>query len=184
MVEKIHTFSQSIDTSFYSNRNQFNKEKRIKDQVVGKMGEFAIFSTLKPKFQDISEPDLNIYPPNKKTWDFDLKAQNPHILNMHVKSQTLESGNRYGVSWIFQNTDKEIFNSSKKNQYVGFVSVNNDTSSCFIRAIVKLEHLHENKLFKMPKLQKLQESNKLAVYFDDLKKFDLFQLEIANDKVQ
>jgi len=174
-MEKINTFSNAIDTSFYASRNQFDPSKRTRDQVVGKMGEFATYHYLKHIYPNLSEPDLKIYTISKKSWDFDLKSEDPQ-LNLHVKSQSLESGQRYGVSWIFQNGDHEIFNSTKQNQYISFVSADMNNTKCTIQAVVKLEHLHENKLFKLPVLKKLQEMNKLAIYFDDLKKFQLFQL--------
>jgi hypothetical protein len=160
----IKEFAEKIDTGFYATRNQFNASKRTTDQITGKMGEFAVYKYLSPKI-NISKPDCNIYKRSEKSWDFDLKAEN---INMHVKSQSLESGERYGISWIFQHNDKEVFNSTKPNQFVSFVSVDMQKAECIIRSIIKLEDLHNNKLFKLPKLKKLQEMNKLAVYFKDI----------------
>jgi hypothetical protein len=164
VLSKVYKFSNEINTSFYSSRNQFNNDKRKRDQVVGKLGEFGVYNYVSAKFPDLSQPDLNIYEVRKKSWDFDLKASN---LNLHVKSQDVNQGKRYGVSWIFQVGDKEIFN-PKLESYVSFTSVDLDTNTVKILGFVKVQDLHDKKLFKLPKLKHLQEMNKLAVYYSDL----------------
>lgn len=157
-------FSGDVDTSLYAKRNQSNESKRKKDSVIGKIGEVASHRVLKDKFKDLTEPDFNIYSTKEKSWDFDLRATG---LNLHVKSQDVEQGKRYGDSWVFQKEDKHIFKEYSENDYVAFVSVDLNTKECFVRAMLPVSLLHEQNLFKPMKLAHL--SNKLAIYFDDIK---------------
>lgn len=174
-IDAAQLFSESVDTSFYSTRNQFNESKKIKDSFIGKLGEFAAYHYLKDKVEDISVPDLNIYDAKSKSWDFDLKSKSA---NFHVKTQDLVQGEKYGTSWIFQygngksrSYDKEIFDKLTDNQYIAFVSLDLEKLCAHIRACVNLNHLHDKKLFGMPKLEHLQRANKLAVYLKDLERY-------------
>lgn len=177
-------FSESVDTSHYAKRAQFNESKRIKDSLIGKLGEVAAYHYLKDKIMNLSTPDFNIYEAKKKSWDFDLKGDG---FNIHVKTQDNEMGEKYGTSWIFQygngrnsSYDKEIFDLLSPNQYVVFVSLslNKENSIANVRAVTKLEFLHEKKLFALPKLERLQFANKKAVYLKDLEKYpeDMFHI--------
>jgi hypothetical protein len=174
-IKAAELFSEAVDTSFYSTRNQFNESKRKKDSLIGKLGEFAAFHYLKDKISNLSFPDLNIYDAKQKSWDFDLKGDNA---NIHVKTQDLVQGEKFGVSWIFQfgdgkskSYDKEIFDKISDNQYVTFVSIDLERFTAYIRGVVLLEHLHNKKLFGLPKLEHLQRANKLAVYLKDLERY-------------
>lgn len=162
-IERCRQFAETIDTGFYATRNQFNNDKRIKDQIIGKLGELAIFNYFASKDIKISEPDFKIYGKSKKSWDFDLKNAD---FNIHVKSQSVEQGKRYGISWIFQDQDKHVFKDVSENDYVCFVLVDLANSYADIKSIVKLSDLHTNALFKAPKLAYL--TSKKAVYFEDL----------------
>lgn len=175
-------FSESVDTSHYSKRGQNNEQKRQKDALVGKLGEFAVYHSLKDKVPNIIKPDVQIYAAKQKSWDFDLKGDS---VNLHVKTQDVEQGEKYGVSWIFQygngknqNYDKEIFDKITPNQYIAFVSLSLKENFAIIRAITKLEFLHDKKLFGLPKLEYLQQANKKAVYLKDIERYSeqLFQL--------
>lgn len=174
-IEQVLDFANKIDTSHYAKRSQFDNEKRKQDQIVGKLGEIAVFNTLKAKYDTLSSPDFNIYEKSKKSWDFDLKANN---INLHVKSQNLVQSKKYGQSWIFQkgngvnrNYDKEIFDKISPNQYVSFVLVDLDKYEAEIKAIVTLDFLHKKDMFKPPVLEKLRIANKMAVYYNDIKEF-------------
>jgi hypothetical protein len=157
-------FASAVDTTLYASRNQFNPEKRALDSKIGKLGEFAVYESLKNKIANLTQPDCKIYKPREKSWDYDLKGDNA---NIHVKCQSVEQGEKYGVSWIFQNEDKHIFKNYNDNDYVAFVSLDLNKQEAHIRGIYLISFLHEKALFKKPKLAKL--FNKSAVYFDDLK---------------
>lgn len=168
-------FSESVDTSHYSKRGQNNEQKRQKDAFVGKLGEYAVYNSLKGKILNIVEPDVQVYAAKQKSWDFDLKGDG---VNLHVKTQDIEQGEKYGVSWIFQygngknqHYDKEIFDKITPNQYIAFVSLSLKENFALIRAIVKLDFLHDKKLFGLPKLEHLQKANKKAVYLKDIERY-------------
>jgi hypothetical protein len=161
-------FAESVDTSFYAKRNQFNNDKRVKDSFIGKLGEFAVWNLLKKDHPNLTSPDIKIYAAKQKSWDFDLKDDN---LNLHVKSQDIEQGAKYGVSWIFQITDKEIFEKTKENQFVAFTSVDLNKKEANVQAIMSVDFLHKKNLWAAPKLAKLKLANKVAVYLDDLNKY-------------
>jgi hypothetical protein len=163
-IKKCQEFANSMDTGFYATRNQFNKEKRVLDQIVGKVGELAAFSYFKEKGINTTEPDFAIYGKSKKSWDFDLKGKD---INLHVKTQAKSQGERYGVSWVFEKTDRHVFRDVSDNDYVCFVSVDLDNKCAEIKSVVALKELHQRELFKPMKLAYL--TSKSAIYFDDLK---------------
>ena len=161
-------FSTDVDTSFYSTRNQHNKDKRTRDSLIGKLGEIAVYQTLLPKFPKITQPDFKIYKPKEKSWDFDLKDSS---FNLHIKTQDVKIGKKFGTSWIFQSQgfsyDKEIFDRTSPNQHVAFVSLDLDSKLAYIRAIVSLDFLHDNAQFEEPAVHQLRGIKK-AVYWEKL----------------
>jgi hypothetical protein len=163
-IKKCQDFANKIDTGFYATRNQFNNEKRIQDQIIGKIAEIVVFSYFKEKGIETTPPDFNIYKKSKKSWDHDIKNQE---LNLHIKSQSVEQAKKYGTSFVFEKTDKKIFKEYSDKDYVCFVSVDLTNQSAEIKSILKLEDLHKNNLFKPMKLAHL--TSKSAVYFDDVK---------------
>lgn len=164
-IEKCQEFANKIDTRFYATRNQSNNDKRIKDQIFGKLGEIATFNSFKDKGIELTEPDFNIYGKNKKSWDFDLKGKD---LNLHVKSQSISQSKKYGESWMFERNDRHVFKDISENDYVCFVIIDQDNKIAEIKAIVKLTDLHKYNLFEKPKLSYL--TSKSAVYFTSLQK--------------
>lgn len=156
-------FANSINTDHYQTRHQFNKVKRTKDQLVGKLAEFAVYRYFGQHDIQLSEPDLQIYDKSRKSWDFDLKGQG---INVHVKSQSIEQAAKYGCSFIFENSDRHIFKDVGSDDYVCFVSVDLAKQTGEVKAVIKLQDLHSERLFKRPKLEYL--TTKSAVYFDDL----------------
>ncbi len=164
-LQKCKDFANAIDTGYYATRAQFNNEKRIKDQIVGKLSELVAFKYLQMKKIEASEPDFNIYDKKKKSWDFDMKSVD---YNFHVKGQNIEQGKRYGTSWIFQDGDKHIFKEYSNKDYVFLVSVDLNKMMGDIKAVASIEELHELDLFKSPKLDYLK--SKRAVYLEDLSK--------------
>lgn len=168
-------FSEKVNTSLYAQRGQTNNEKRIKDAFIGKLGEVAAYHLLKNKISNLSYPDFKIYSAKEKSWDFDLKGDN---FNIHVKSQNVEQGKRYGTSWLFQkgngkakHYDKEIFDKLSPNQYIAFMTVDLVGQTSELKAFTTLDLLHDQNLFDEPKLSYLQFGNKCAVYYDSLVKF-------------
>jgi hypothetical protein len=169
-------FSEKQDTSFYATRNQTNATKRTLDAKIGKLGEFAVYRLLLPTLPNLSPPDCAIYEAKHKSWAFDLVAKD---YNIHVKSQDVRQSERYGMSWLFQfgdpssrrGYDKEIFDKITPNQVIAFTTIDTSTNTAEVKAVVRLELLHEHNLFGEAKLPQLRVANKKAVYFSELEKF-------------
>lgn len=186
IFEKCSNFAKaSVDSSSdkYARRNQFNLEKIIQDIRNGKIGEEGVHSLLLEKLPNLNCPDHNIYEKFNKSWDPDLKDEKSNI-NIAVKSQNISSAIEFGESWVFQfnegknyDCDTGIFKEIDDKHYVAFVALNVPKRKGEIKAIVKVQWLHDKKLFKAMQKQNLR-GNKLAVYFDDLElyKEELFQL--------
>ena len=75
-IQKAEDFSKAVNTSLYASRNQWDADKRKLDSKIGKLGELAVYETLKSTYSDLSEPDFAIYSAKQKSWDYDLKAEN------------------------------------------------------------------------------------------------------------
>lgn len=178
--------NKSIESSAdkYARRNQFNAEKIIKDIMGGKIGEEIVYQSISEVYPDLTKPDYNIYDKKNKSWNPDLKDDVSEI-RVGVKSQNIDSRIAYGESWVFQygfggkyDCDTGVFKSKNDKYYISFVALNIPKRTAEIRGIVKIQWLHDEKLFKPMKLVKLQ-GNKVAVYFSDLEKYnkeELYQL--------
>ena len=85
-------------------RNQFNKERIIQQNIIGKIGEFAAMFYLLDQCKQCSSPDMKIYKGKKKSFDADLVLDNQPL---HVKSQSKASSDYFKcVSWTFQKGGK------------------------------------------------------------------------------
>lgn len=175
--------SVSTSADKYARRNQFDVEKIAKDIRNGKIGEEAVYHVVSPHFAGLTKPDHKIYPKKDKSWDPDLRDDGAKV-RIAVKSQDIESAINFGESWVFQfgnggkyDCDKGVFKEIDPNHYVAFVALNTPKKIATIRAIVKVQWLHDKKLFKEMKKQNLR-GNKVAVYYEDLKKYEdeLWQL--------
>lgn len=169
--------SVGTNSGKYASRNQFNVEKITKDIQVGKIGEECAYNFLTEKFPNLTKPDYVIYSKKDKSWSPDLKDLDSSI-KIAVKSQNIDSAQAHGDSWVFQHrpnkkydSDKEVFGDAiDQNQYVSFVSLNVPKRIGSVQAIVKIQWLHDNNLFKP--MQKINlRDNKVAVYFEDLELF-------------
>lgn len=174
--------SVSSSSDKYARRQQFDVEKIMKDIRNGKLGEEGVYKFLSSKFPELSQPDHNIYDKKDKSWAPDLK--DPSGIRIAVKSQDIESALSFGESWVFQfnegknyDCDTGIFKEQDDNHYVAFVALNVPKRFGIIKAIVKVQWLHDKKLFKEMQKQNLR-GNKVAVYYEDLEKYqdELWQL--------
>jgi hypothetical protein len=180
-IQNANNFAQqSISTNIkvYAARNQPNIQKGMNDNKIGKIGEEVVCAYAQNILPDITSPDYTIYKVRNKSWEKDLQSIKANI-KIGVKTQTVESANKYGESWVFQNQDKGIHGSGKteENNYIAFTLIDLDNKIGIIRAIVKVSWLHNNNLFMPMKLAHLQ-NNKKAVYYNELLKYEneLWQL--------
>lgn len=184
IYEKAVNFAlASVDSSAdrYARRNQFSVDKIRKDIRNGRIAEELVHQAFIKQFPNLSAPDYNIYQKGDKSWAPDLKDAK---LRLAVKSQDIESAQQFGESWVFQYNDGKkydcdtgIFKDQDDNHYVAFVLLNVPKRFGIIRGVVKVNWLHQNKLFKEMQKENLR-GNKLAVYYDSLEQFkdQLFQL--------
>lgn len=175
----------SVNTSSdkYASRNQFDIDKIIRDIRNGKVGEEGAYEKILAIYPELSKPDYQIYAKKDKSWSPDLtdSASGVHI---GVKSQDRESADHFGESWVFQygnggkyDCDTGVFKTTDPNHYVAFIALNVPKKVGNVRAIVKVQWLHDKKLFKEMKKASLR-GNKVAVYFSDLELYtdELWQL--------
>lgn len=180
---KFATDSVATSADKYARRNQLDIEKIKKDIRNGKIGEEVVWESLLRKYPGLTGPDYKIYSKKDKSWDPDLRDILSNM-RLGVKSQDIESSLSFGESWVFQygnggkyDCDSGVFKDSDPNHYIAFVALNVPKRKGEIRAIVKIQWLHDKKLFKEMKKASLR-GNKLAVYYDDLERFkdELWQL--------
>lgn len=152
-------------TEYYHNRWQSNSNKISQDHANGKIGEGVAFAFLKQYFPNISRPDMKIYRSSGKSWQSDLTDP---VNNIHfaVKTQEINQAVRFGMSWVFQKTDKEVYGNSCDRLYVCLVTIDRECSYAIVDAVVKCNWLHSHKMFKPLKISCLN-SNKQAIYYED-----------------
>ncbi len=92
-------------SNLYAYRGESNQNKMIEDIVIGTLGEWAIYNHLIELGYKIEEPDMKIYEAKRKSFNADLQFDE---VNIHVKSQGVESVKKYGNSWLLQRSDKVV----------------------------------------------------------------------------
>ena len=102
-LEKAKNFAEarlekSIDQ--YSRRGQTNIDKIKYDITIGALGEIGIYRMLKRLGIKVSPPDFNIYEAKNKSYDADLHDKDGY--RFHCKSQSRDSADTYGNSYILQ----------------------------------------------------------------------------------
>lgn len=162
--------AQSVSSSIdqYARRRQTDP-RQIQHQIeIGKIGEFGVYQWLTENDLYPTIPDTTIYDARHKTFAPDMMLEGMPI---HVKAQDAQSAARFGMSWTFQygakvGSDKEIFAPDPKG-YVVFALVDRNTVN--IHGAVRVATLHEQNLFRDPKLAKLR-GIKTVVYYEDLER--------------
>jgi hypothetical protein len=97
--------TQCVATNkYYASRGQHDIAKITRDILVGKLGEYATHEFLKTKYQEVSLPDITIH--SRKSHDADIMADG---LKFDVKTQTLDSVRRYGMSWLMEKSSLAKF---------------------------------------------------------------------------
>lgn len=152
-----------VETTNYTDSNQFSKEKITDDHYISKLGEEAariVFSN----YALVKGPDYGIYEQKNKSWDDDLYIGGSGLA---VKTQKRTTANRFGLSWTFQagtfRRDKIL---DKPDAWVCFVEYEdiNAGNICNVYPPFQMKELK----FKDPVLPKLK-GHKLVVYASDIK---------------
>jgi hypothetical protein len=156
------SFKSSVDE--YARRKQVNEDKIKHDIMLGKLAEFGVyFIYLEQGKTNITAPDLNIYSAKNKSFDPDLRWG---MYNLHIKSQTLQSSERYGDSWVFQSKDPAVNSPNEYDIFIGTCITYEEGCSTACVSIM-LEKKLDSIKFGKPKLQKFSTNNKTCVYLKD-----------------
>lgn len=159
-------------TDVYGFRNgQYDKERRKEQHIGSKLAELATFRYITSLGFECSEPDFTIHQRTKKSWEPDMRLKTGEPI--HVKSQDTKSANKYGLSWIGEKSDKELYD--KATGYVSLCLVDLNTSIVYIHGLPTAFFLKFNNLFSEPVLKKHRDK-KFAIYFDHLKDYTFYQL--------
>jgi hypothetical protein len=156
-----HFAEQSYLTNIdcYKYRKQTSPDKIQQDIATGKLAEWGVyFIYLNRDWRCITPPDMKVYPAEQKSFDADLRWS---TFNLHVKSQTQESADRYGDSWIFQAKDPLFDNATEHDIIIG-CRVKLDSGDIKIR----LEKPFNELVFGETKMSKFKD-NKRAIYLKD-----------------
>lgn len=163
MVDKCNQFAdlRMKDVKLYKERGGFKRD----DVLSGALAEVGTYRAALSRLEGLSKPDFNIYEAKDKTYKSDLYTDR---YNLHVKSQTKESAERYGTSWLMQRTDP-ILKDPKSLHYLVLTVVDLDTNvvemmGCIpIKTIVSYDLLGECSL-------KWFRKYKIAIYWKDIRK--------------
>jgi hypothetical protein len=156
--------SYATNEDCYSRRGQSDITKVTNDITIGKLAEWGVFFMyLQEGRHNISSPDMNIYSVRQKSYDPDLKWG---LYRLHIKSQTLESSERYGSSWMFQAKDPLFAKSDNCDIIIGCrVGLNVlEDDSCLVE--IQLEKPFDQLVIGEPKLSKFSNGKK-AIYLKD-----------------
>lgn len=163
--------------SEHRKRRQFNLEKSKNDFLLGVVGEYITYNSLKNTTFNLSLPDTKIYDAYNKSWDPDLKSSQYEFA---VKTYNINSSFST-ISWTFQwsnrngkgGKDKWVFKDKiPDSNFVSMVVCDLDKMNGRIASLIRLSLLHQKNMFKYPILHRLKEI-KRCVYWNDLIKNNL-----------
>lgn len=154
-VRKAIEFGTTVSTKYYGARNgQYDAEKRVRDQIIGKLAEFVVYGELKGTDSDMTPPDCEVYPAGKKSWKEDLTHKEMGAIS--VKGQDVKMAAIYGQSWVFEKIDRG------NPDHIAFVSIDLENRQYEIIGIKKASEIVYGELKK-----KSLNATKKAVYAKD-----------------
>jgi len=159
-IQKAQSFAEerTKDNTLYQRRGGF----KVSDIVNGALGEIAAYKYLKSCNEVVSKPDFTIH--SKKSYNADLISDKGK--HFHVKSQGLDSVEKYGESWLLQRSDP-ILNCITKKHYLIPSVVDIDNKIVTLYGVMCLESVKQN--LGECKLKWFQKT-KVAIYMDKLRK--------------
>lgn len=156
-------------------RNQFNKDAMIHQTTTGKIAEWAVTLLLSEKGEKVSDPDMEIYTAYKKSFDADLNVDGH---DLHVKSQSEESAERFGTSWMFQYNGRGHGHRDPlltyDNGLVAFCVVSFKHKAVRLEGICEFQNIRDK--LREPVKQSLK-NTKRCIYLEDLKEKDFIPLK-------
>ena len=156
---------QKKSDGLYNRRGEARNEKIREDIVLGKMGELAVEKYFKKLKWDIGkDTDFAIYEKHQRSYDCDLVVSPPDERDpflIHVKTQSVTSVLRYGISYLFQKTDPVIREPTNKD-IIACTAVVSD-NEVEIYGFISLEDVIKNELIGECKVPSYR-STKVAMY--------------------
>lgn len=169
-VERARAFAEAVtDTVNYQDSNQTKKKKIQDDHWVSKLGEEAVRRVFEDRQCVVEGPDYAVYDARQKSWAADLKI---NTLEVAVKTQRRSAGNRYDLSWTFQDSPGRRDPILAMPEAWVCLVVYEDLKPGFeflVYPLRKIKHL----IFEAPRLSRLV-GKKQAVYLDTLQKHKIF----------
>jgi hypothetical protein len=152
----------------YKDSNQSVQAKIQDDHFVSKLGEEAVRILFEGRECSVVGPDYGVYEARRKSWAADLRVNG---LDVAVKTQRRSAGNRYDVSWTFQDSperrDPILDDPDAWVCLVVYEDLQEDV--CLVYPLRKIKQL----IFERPRLAKLV-GKKKAVYLETLIKNKVF----------
>jgi hypothetical protein len=169
--KRAYKFADDVTTTVdYTDSHQSKKEKIRDDHFVSKLGEEAVRILFQGRECLVEGPDYGVYEAKRKSWAADLKVNG---LDVAVKTQRRSAGNRYGLSWTFQNSperrDPILDMPDAWVCLVVFEDLKPETE-CLVYPLRKIKQL----IFEAPRLAKLV-GKKQAVYLETLIENDIMK---------
>lgn len=164
IIKMCEVFSSKVihtNADEYHKRKQSDLEKIWNDIFYGKLAEWGVyFIYLERGRTNIDPPDMRIYHAKDKSFDPDLQYG---LFNLHIKSQTDYSAQKYGDSWMFQSKDPLLEHCNEYDILIGCRVLHQDD-----RALVqiKLEKPFGKLKISEPKLNRFRGIKK-AVYLEE-----------------
>jgi hypothetical protein len=160
-------------TSFgiYSSRGESRPSKINEDTIVGALGEICfhrVYSNIDPS---LSSPDFTLYTKERKSFSADLKSDS---FDFHVKSQSLESSQRHGISWLFQKSDP-LYRRPTPRDWLVFCIVDMGRHQVNFLGFASAVDIKEKDAWGIPNSPKYRDT-KVALYFDMLEELGLVRI--------
>lgn len=158
IIESCEAFAEAcaVTNKYYASRGQSNLEKIKNDIKVGKMGEWAAYQLLIDKGYEVAKPDHEIYTGSRKSHSADLEGSG---FKFSVKTQTLDSVRKYGMSWLMEKNSIPKF---KEHFFILCLQISDN--EILIQNLVPFADMTKN--VGAPRLSYL--NTKAAFYYNDI----------------
>lgn len=107
--------------SLYNRRGKSKTDKIRQDILVGTLGEWGAYRYLKELGYCVRKPDMNHYSTRGKSYAADFECLDSG-LKFHCKSQSIDSAELYGHSWLVQRNDP-VVNLPSQDEWFIFTEV-------------------------------------------------------------
>ena len=178
-MSKIRKFAEDRvagSKDLYANRGESRVDKMIDDIVCGTMGEYAVYKLLRAASLPCTKPDLTIYETKKKSFSADLFSGE---LNIHVKSQTVFSAERYGYSWLCQRSDP-LYRQPKEHDIMAFCCVDLEARVVTFLGFVKAFDIKKYDLWSNCKVPMFRRT-KIALYLEHFSDYGIVKKELKSE---